>query len=240
MTSSDNARLILFDIDGTLLITGGAGRVATRGAMEEVFGTSSRLESHSFGGKTDWQTLVELLEEYGYDEARIGDSMAQFAEAMARHTSAVIGNFPARACPGALALVQQLRQRDNILLGLVTGNVAATVPVKLRAAGFDPAWFPVGAFGSDARHRNDLPPIALARAIVHYQRQIDPQQVIVIGDTAMDVTCARALGAVAVAVRTGFGAPGELEEAAPDFILDDLTTFSAVVLEEKSASDRSR
>ncbi len=232
MTSAKASRLILFDIDGTLLITGGAGRVATRGAMEEVFGTASRLDTHSFGGKTDWQTLVELLEEHGYDEARVGEYMAQFAEAMARHTSAVIGSFPARACTGAIELVQALRQRDDMLLGLVTGNVSATVPVKLRAAGFDPAWFPVGAFGNDARHRNDLPPIALARAIVHYQRHIDPQQVIVIGDTAMDIACARALGAVAVGVRTGFSDKGELEASAPDFLIDDLTTFTQVVLGE--------
>jgi phosphoglycolate phosphatase-like HAD superfamily hydrolase len=200
--------------------------------MEEVFGTASRLDSHNFGGKTDWQTLVELLEEHGYDEARVGEYMDRFAESMARHTAAIIGSYPTQPCPGAIEVIQDLRQRDDLLLGLVTGNVALNVPVKLRAAGFDPGWFPVGAFGNDARHRNDLPPIALARAIVHYQQHIEPKQVIVIGDTPMDVACARALGAVAVAVRTGFCKPGELEDAAPDIILEDLTYFKSEVLGE--------
>ncbi len=219
-------RLFLFDIDCTLLLTGGVGREATRCAMEEIFGTSSRLDAHQFGGKTDWQTLVELLDEHGYDESRIGEVMHHYEDAMQRHMTRVIDAFPVRACPGAIELARTLHEESQ-MMGIVTGNVSTTAPIKLRAAGFDPAWFPVGAYGNEARDRDRLPPLALTRAIQHYGRHILPSEVIVIGDTPADIACARALGAVAVAVRTGFCTEAELAAAQPDFLLDDLTAFRA-------------
>lgn len=235
---TDTTRLILFDIDGTLLLTGGAGREATQLAMQEVFGTASRVDGHHFGGKTDWQTLVELLEEHDYDEARIGEVMHHYEEAMGRYMAAVIGRYPARACTGALELVQRLRQQSDMLLGVVTGNVSTVAPVKLRASGFDPAWFPVGAYGNEAANRDHLPPLALARAVAHYARAIVPQQVIVVGDTPSDIACARALGAVAVAVATGLSPYEELAAAAPDYLLADLTTFEAEVLLQPQLKSR--
>lgn len=230
--SSDATRLILFDIDGTLMLTGGAGREVTHLAMMEIFGTSSRVQNHHFGGKTDWQSLIELLEEHNYDEARIGEVMHHYEEAMARHTSEVIPRYPARACTGALELVQRLRQHPDILLGVVTGNVAKVAPIKLQAVGFDPDWFPVGAYGNEAANRDHLPPLALERAIRHYGRHIEPHQVIVVGDTETDIACARALGAVAVAVLTGFSTREQLEAAQPDYLLVDLTTFEQYVLSD--------
>lgn len=229
-TPTSAERLILFDIDCTLLLTHGAGREATRLAMQEIFGTTSRLEAHAFGGKTDWQSLIELLEEHGYDEGRIGDVMHHYEEAMGRHMAAVIDRFPVEACAGALELVASLRRQPHILLGVVTGNVSTVAPVKLRAAGFDPAWFPVGAYGNEAANRDHLPPLALARAVEHYGRDIQPQQVIIVGDTPTDIACARALGAVAVAVATGPANTEELAAAQPDYLLADLTTFETDVL----------
>jgi phosphoglycolate phosphatase len=228
----NETKLILFDIDCTLLLTGGAGREATLHAMQEVFGTTSRIDSHTFGGKTDWQTLVEQLEEHGFDESRIGEVMHDYAAAIGRHLDAIIHRYPVRPCPGALELVRDLHERDVIALGIVTGNVFTTAPIKLRAAGFDPAWFPVGAYGNEALQRDHLPPLALERANRHYQRQIQPSQVIVVGDTTADIACARALGGVAVAVLTGFCDPQELIDAKPDFLLDDLTSFRERVLGE--------
>src|SRR5690606_30457145 len=187
--ATPHERLILFDIDCTLLQAKGAGREATRLAMQEVFGTASRIDGHYFGGKTDWQTLVELLEEHDYDEARIGEVMHHYEEAMGRHMAAVIDRYPARACTGALELVQRLRQQPDILLGVVTGNVSTVAPVKLRASGFDPDWFPIGAYGNEAANRDHLPPLALARAITHYGRSVAPEQVIVVGDTPSDIAC---------------------------------------------------
>ncbi len=219
--------LILFDIDGTLLWTRGSGRVTTQAAMMDVFGTCGALETHNFGGKTDWLTLVELLTEYSSED--IGRHMPAYEQAMALHMARVITEYTTEPCPGALDVVHALRARDDVLLGIVTGNVSLTVPIKLRAAGFDPDWFPVGAYGSEAMDRDHLPAIALARAIKHFGQPITPEQVTVIGDTPADISCARALGARAVAVKTGFSKHEELVAAKPDILLDDLTGLMKVL-----------
>jgi phosphoglycolate phosphatase-like HAD superfamily hydrolase len=215
-------RLLLFDIDGTLLWTDGAGRESTRLAMLEVFGTEAGIGQHVFGGKTDWQTLVDLL---GCAPEDVSLHMSAFHEATSRHLENVIGGYNVRACPGALTLIETLRMRDDIKLGLVTGNVAKAAAVKLRAAGFDPASFPIGAYGHEAMERNDLPPLALARASQYYRQPLLPQDVLVIGDTPADVACARTLGAVAVAVGTGFCERADLIACNPDYLIDDLSSF---------------
>ncbi len=221
-------QLILFDIDGTLVWTRGAGREATRLAMTEVFGTCGALAAHQFGGKTDFQTLMELLHETGVSYDDIERMMPTYDVAMGRQLSRIIDQYAVEACPGSLELVEALSQRRDIGLGLVTGNVSSSAPVKLRAAGFDPAWFAVGAYGSEAHKRDDLPALALARAVAYYRQPITPDEVIVVGDTPDDISCARALGAVAVAVETGYSKPGELAAARPDYLLRDLTEFSTV------------
>ncbi len=222
-------RLFLFDIDCTLLLTRGAGREANRRAMMEVFGTSGALAAHKFGGKTDWQTLIELLIDEGFSLDQIEAQMPIYSESMARHLADVIGNYEAFALPGALELVETLRQRDDVALGIVTGNVPGAAAVKLRAAGYDPAWFPIGAFGSESMDRNNLPALAVARAAAHFRYPFAPDEVIVIGDTPADIACARAIGAIAVAVETGFCAPGELVAAQADYLLRDLTEFNLVL-----------
>jgi phosphoglycolate phosphatase-like HAD superfamily hydrolase len=216
-------KLILFDIDGTLVWTRGAGRESTRLAMLEVFGTVGALVDHKFGGKTDWQTLIELLHVAGFSYDEIERRMPAYNAAMERGLSSIIHQYDVQPCPGAIALVESLRRRPDVGLGLVTGNVVSTAPIKLRAAGFDPAWFPVGAYGSEALERDNLPALAVARAVEYYRYSFTPSEVIVIGDTLADITCARALGAVAVAVETGFAQPGDLDGA--DYRLKDLTEF---------------
>lgn len=216
-------RLFLFDIDCTLLWTGGAGREATKQAMHEVFGLSGAIDTHVFGGKTDWQTLVELT---GLPADEVGARMPAYNDAMGRHLAAIIDRYPVKPCPGAHELIASLKTRDDVALGLVTGNVSATAPIKLRAAGFDPTDFPVGAFGSEALARDHLPPLAVARASMYYGVTFDPAQVIVIGDTPADVACGRALGAVVVGVETGFCEPGELAASQPDHMIADLTMFT--------------
>jgi phosphoglycolate phosphatase len=222
-------RLVLFDIDGTLLRTQGAGRVSTRQAMLEVFGTAAGIDAHDFGGKTDWSTLADLLAPHGVDAAAIGRQMPYYEQVVARHLEDIIDKHIVEACPGALEVVQALRADQDTVLGLLTGNVSTTAPIKLRAAGFDPDWFAVGAYGSEAVSRNDLPPLALERAIVHSGQSLTPDDVVIIGDTPADVDCARALGASAVAVLTGFSTAEALHAANPDHLLDDLTTLLAVL-----------
>ncbi len=224
-------QLILWDIDGTLIMPKGVGREATRLAMLEVFKTDAGLATHYFGGKTDWQTLLDLLPSQGFTEAAIQESLPAYAKAVAQHMSRIIVDYPVEQCPGAHALVTELHRIGHPLQGLVTGNTFSIAPIKLRAAGFDPDWFVVGAYGNESPNRNDLPPVAVARAEKLSGRKIAPEQVIVIGDTPADIACARALGAVAVGVRTGYATnPTELAEAKPDYLLNDLTTFWKDVL----------
>jgi len=197
--------------------------------MLELLGFSTGIDNHEFGGKTDWLSLVELLSPHGYTYDDIARIIPEYDRAMGKHLERIIGDFDVRPCPGAPELVAQLRSQEDAILALVTGNVKSSAPIKLRAAGYDPDHFTVGAYGSEAMDRDALPPLALKRAIAFHQQDILPEQVIVIGDTPADVQCARALGAVAVAVRTGYARPGELEANRPDFLLDDLTQFAEVL-----------
>ena len=223
-------RLLLFDIDGTLLRASGAGREAKRRALQQVFGSSDGIESHQFGGKTDWFSLLELLEHKGIPTGEIRARLPSFERVMARHLAQIIAHYEVTPCPGALVLVRRLRQHKDRLPGIVTGNFAATAPVKLRAAGFDPAWFPVGAYGNEALDRNELPPLALERAMAHTGWMITPDQVAVIGDTPADIESARAMGALAVAVETGYTSSDILRAAQPDYLLPNLNAFIERVL----------
>ncbi len=231
ITNPQDIQLILWDIDGTLLMPKGVGRAATRLAMLEIFKTDAGIETHYFGGKTDWSTLLELLPAQGFSEAAIQELMPAYEVAAAQHLSRIIVDYAVEKCPGAHEMVTELYRRGLPLQGLVTGNTASIAPIKLRAAGFDPDWFVIGAYGSESPNRNDLPPLAVSRAEKLIGRKISPEQVIIIGDTLADIACARALGAVAVAVKTGYTAsPTELEDAQPDYLLNDLTTFWDEVL----------
>ena len=218
-------KLILFDIDGTLIRTKGAGRVATQRAMLDVYGTAGRIDTHDFGGKTDWLTLVELLAEHDYDHDRIGETMPEFEKVMAQHLERSVREAELTVLPGAMELVSGLLNETRVMMGIVTGNTRLGASVKLRAGGFDPLWFKTGAYGSESIDRNELSALALTRANALNKRDIAPESVLVVGDTVRDIECARAIGAVAVAVKTGFEKHSLLEDAKPDYLLDDLTTF---------------
>lgn len=218
-------KLVLFDIDGTLIQSKGAARAAKAQAIEDVYHMDVDLSTLHFGGKTDWQILREALGSYGVSSAEIGEKMPQYERAFAKRLSDKISEFEITPCPGAMEVVQHLDQREDVLVGLVTGNTSLTAPVKLNAAGFSMQMFPIGAYGSEAESRNDLPRIALERANSLAQASLQAQDMIVIGDTVADVACARAVGAVAVTVFTGYEERDKLIHAAPDYVLDDLTQF---------------
>lgn len=216
-------KLLLFDIDGTLVWTRGAGREATRHAMLEVFGTSATVDTHVFGGKTDWQTLCELL---GKSEADIQAIMPTYSVVMGKHMQRVIAQYPVVPCPGGLELIEDLRRRDDVILGIVTGNVTHASPIKLAAAGYDPAHFVVAAYGSERLLRDHLPALAVERAEKLTGQRFAARDVWVIGDTSADASCARAINAVFVGVKTGYGdSPHEVAAAQPDYLLNDLTEF---------------
>ena len=231
-------KLLLFDIDGTLLLPKGAGRAALIDALVTLFAHEpplaerlrERVATHVFGGKTDWYTLVELLAAENYSADQIADLIKSLDPVMGESMARVVSRYDVQPCIGGLETIAALKQRDDVRLGLVTGNVRSSAPIKLKAAGYQPEDFPIGAFGNDAIERNDLPRLAFERAYAHYQCAFDPQNVIVIGDTLADIACARASGFAAAAVCTGFAHRDELAAASPDWLLDDLRDFSRVVL----------
>lgn len=222
-------KLVLFDIDGTLLISQGIGREAKRRAMTERFGTIGDLDNHNFGGQTDWGILAALLAPHGYSSADIGHEILDYQASMARHMSAIREQFSAEALPGAFELLATLQARADVLLGIVSGNTGATAQIKLEMAGFDPADFPIGAYGHESPRREDLTRLALRRAQQQAQQTFAPRDILVIGDTPADIQAARAIHAVAVAVETGYAPRQSLVACQPDFLLADLREFMAVV-----------
>lgn len=218
-------KLVLFDIDGTLLISRGIGREAKRLAMQECFGQTGDLDNHAFGGKTDWRIVADLLAPHGWSAAEVGRAMPAYEAIMARHMRAISGGYRADALPHAMALVGALRERDDALIGLVSGNTSQTAAIKLELAHFERAWFPVGAFGNESADRADLTRLALKRAQEHTGVAINGADVLVIGDTPDDIQAARAINAVAVAVCTGYVPRDVLIGSDPDFLLTDLSAF---------------
>lgn len=228
MSTNGFSRLVLFDIDGTLLHPDGSGRAAVSAALRELYDLPGLEPSYNLGGKIDWQILADHLTPLGHDCDGIRAAMPIFAEAVAHHLRAIIGRHKVQALPGAAKLIADLRQDSRVRLGLVTGNVSAIAPIKLRAAGFDPADFPVGAFGDEAMRRDDLLPLVVRRANAHWTTQFLPEAIWVVGDTPADVISARVVGGRAIAVLTGFSTREALAAEAPYAMLENLNDRAAV------------
>ncbi len=223
-------KLALFDIDGTILWSDGAGRRAIQQALREVFGGIGP-DDHRFDGKTDRQIVRELMRLDGHDDARIDagldDVLARYVRYLAREL-ADPAHAP-RLFDGVLALLDALEVRADVTLGLLTGNVEAGARAKLCAVGIDPDRFTNSAFGSDSEHRPDLPAVAQRRAIASLGVDLPGGRVVVIGDTPADVECGRAIGARAIGVATGRYGLAELERSGAAYVFADLTNTAAVV-----------
>lgn len=222
-------KLILFDIDGTLIWPDGAGRTAMNRALTEVFGTAGPVDSLQMAGKTDQQIIMELLTAAGFEQSLIETRLPACFEAIARHIAHTTHERRMRICPGVPALLAQLSAHPAALLGLLTGNLATTAPIKLRAAGLDPALFSVGAYGSDRPERSQLPVVAIARAQALTGHAFPGKSVVIIGDTPADVTCGQHLGVTAIGVATGGYSLEVLSAAGADYVFTDLADTDAVI-----------
>ena len=223
-------RIVLFDIDGTLLWSDGAGRRAIHAALREVFG-SIGPENHRFDGKTDKQIVRELMRHEGHDDAHIDARMDALLVRYVEQLHKELRNpdhMPQRL-PGVPEVLDALEARDDVTLGLLTGNVGEGATAKLRAVGIDPTRFLVNAFGSDNEHRPQLPAIARQRAIELLGVDVPGDRVVVIGDTPSDVTCGRAIGARAIGIATGRYSVDELASYGAHAVFRDLTDTAAVV-----------
>lgn len=222
-------RLFLFDIDGTLVTARGAGRLALRRALEAVYGTAGPIDRYDFRGRTDQRIVFDLLTEVGLPDAVIRERLARCFDAYVEELERQIGDGGrVRVLPGVAEIVRTLSTRDDTLVGLLTGNIEAGARVKLRPTGLWPL-FKVGAFGSDHTDRRCLPEVACVRAHALLGRVVPFDRVTIIGDTPLDVDCARACGAVAVAVATGQHPADELAGCAPDLLFSDFSDVTTVL-----------
>jgi phosphoglycolate phosphatase-like HAD superfamily hydrolase len=220
-------RLILFDIDGTL-VWGGPAKQAFVRAMEETFGTEGEADKVLFAGKTDPQIAREILVQRGFDRATIEDGFPELWERYLAHLAAALEHHPMTVLPGVRELLDGLAARSDVGVGLVTGNIAGGARLKLGSAGL---WerFGVGSYGSDHEERDELPAIALGRARERWGRPIEPEMAVIVGDTPRDVACGRAGGMRTLAVATGLFSAVQLEAAGADHVLADFGATEQVV-----------
>ena len=227
---SDAVRLVLFDIDGTLLSNDGAGRRAIHGALIEVFGTTGP-EGHRFDGKTDPQIVRELMALAGFEAAAVEARMERLLQSYVLRLRDELASPDHHPCvyPGVRELVDTLEAREDVALGLLTGNLLEGAHAKLESVGLDPNRFVVGAFGSDHADRPELPEVARARFAARFGRPIPGERLVIIGDTPSDVTCGRGVGARAIGVATGFYSADELRAHGAHAVFEDLADTEAVL-----------
>lgn len=221
------SRLILFDIDGTLVSTGGRAGKALLRALAETYGTAGEAHGYSFAGKTDPQIVRELLSARGVPAGTIE---AHREVAIARYLTYLEEALPpgsVRVLPGVRTILDALAATEAVTVGLLTGNVAAGAALKLRAAGLD-GRFCFGAYGSDAEDRNLLVPIARTRAHQATGIHFPGPRTVVVGDAEADIRCARAGRARAVAVATGWASCHALAALKPDALLESLAAPGAL------------
>lgn len=223
-------RLVLFDIDGTLLLSDGAGRRAIIRALREVYGAAGPDDFH-FDGKTDPQIVREMMRLAGLDDRVIDAGMQRL---LPRYVECLHEELRApghRPCtlPGVPELLDALEAVRSVTLGLLTGNLEAGAAAKLAAVRLDARRFRVGAYGSDHEHRPELPAVALERARRELGLDFGGDAVVVIGDTPADLTCGRAVGASAIGVATGRFTVEDLSRHQPLAVFEDLTDTRAVV-----------
>jgi phosphoglycolate phosphatase len=222
-------RLYLFDIDGTLVSARGAGRIALTNALVQTFGTAGAVDTYDFRGKTDQRIVLDLMQAAGVPERDIRVRLHTCFDAYVRELDMLVGDGErVQLMPGIADVVRELAARDDALVGLLTGNIEMGARVKLRSTGLWPL-FRVGAFGSDDIDRRRLPAVACERARAMLGHAVPFERVVIIGDTPLDVDCARACGAVAVAVATGHHASHELSACAPDLLFTDFSDVPGAV-----------
>jgi len=219
--------LILFDIDGTLALTGRAGMRAMNRACREIVRDEDALSGVTFAGRTDWSILEDIVRKDGrtLDRPLLDDLRRRYVEHLIEEIDRP-GTGVKDVMPGIRELLEALRQRDDVALALLTGNFVEGARIKLEY--FD-LWkyFPCGAFGGDSPNRNDLVPIAIDRARECGIADVRPADVLVVGDTPNDIECALVAGATPVAVATGGYSADQLREAGAEIVFRDLSDTDA-------------
>jgi phosphoglycolate phosphatase len=220
-------KLVLFDIDGTLIRCGKSPREAITKAMELVYGTRGGVDRYSFSGKTDPQIIFESMLLETKDDTLVREKISVVLDHYVRFLDETLKPDDISICKGIVALLEKVTQRTDIASGLLTGNVIQGAQIKLSRAGLDRYFFnhyaPVGAFGSDSWNRFDLPQVALDRASTRFEHSFKEKEIVIIGDSPSDVLCGKHLNVCSVAVATGWHKSEELKLHEPDFLFEDLS-----------------
>ncbi|MHC4415792.1 MAG: HAD family hydrolase [Planctomycetota bacterium] len=220
--------LILFDIDGTLLLTHRAGACSMLDAAREMFGEAFTFDGVEIAGRMDPLIWADAARVNGIADPHAHHD--RFRAVYARHLARRLHhNHKVTVLPGVRPLVAALDAIDHVQLGLLTGNYPETGRLKIEAAGLDPDMFAVAAWGSDAPTRRDLPGVARARHARRTGTPVGPDDTIIIGDTPHDVDCARAHGCRCLAVATGPYSRRELEACGADLLVDDLSQTDEIL-----------
>jgi phosphoglycolate phosphatase len=223
-------RLVLFDIDGTLIRSSRIGRKVVAHALTDVFGTAGPIRHLCFAGKTDLAIILDLMMAEGLSESEIRLNLPHVYNQMVVHARRFFPQAGLIACPGIGDLLKHIVNSGRNVLGIQTGNINLTAPLKLQAAAIEPEQFSIGAYGSDAIDRSDLIPIAWARAKRKTGRSFTGEDTVVIGDTPADIDCAKVNGATSVAVSTGSYSGAELAKSGPTYLLDNLVDLPLSLL----------
>ncbi len=223
-------RLVLFDIDGTILSSKGAAARAFRRALEEVFGTSGPTNGYSFAGRTDPRIARDLLAMAGVGAEMVDSRLPEVWDRYTGHLRREFATVRPHVYPGVMELLDRVEAaRASAVLGLLTGNVEEGARLKLESAGISRDRFIVSAFGSDHHDRTELPAIAVRRAEDLTGLRFAGKSVVIIGDTPADISCGAHLGVRTIAVATGTFSSSQLKECGPDFLFDDLEDVEAVL-----------
>ena len=218
--------LVLFDIDGTLLHSGGAGEKALRRALCDRFGRDDDLSNIEIAGKTDSAIARQIFTLHGIEPN--GENIGAFLEGYLQHLEKLLPMTEGRLLPGVEELLEQLHARPAVALALLTGNLARGADLKLTHYGVS-RYFDFGAFADDSHDRNQLGRFACARAMEKHGVEFPGERIFVLGDTPHDIDCGRAFGARTVAIATGNYTRAQLAEHGPDFLFDDLSDTLGVI-----------
>jgi len=219
-------KLLLFDIDGTLLTSGGAGERALRLSLKEHFGIEEDLKTVEIAGRTDSGIAQRILEKHGTPVTP--ENVTRFLDGYLHHLAIELTRSKGYLLPGIVDLLNELQKRPHLAIALLTGNLSRGAEIKLTHYGI---WnyFEFGAYADDHHDRNQLGKFATTRAREKHGVEFSPENIFVLGDTPHDIDCGRAFGAKTVAIATGNFNREQLAAHNPDYLFDDLSNIEEVI-----------
>jgi phosphoglycolate phosphatase-like HAD superfamily hydrolase len=222
----EDKRLLLFDIDSTLVSTMGAGIQSLKIVIKNLYGADDALHDIEIAGKTDRNIAADILRKYYVDPTN--ENVSRFLDEYVSHLARLLPELHGKILPGISEILPRMKSKSNRVLALLTGNVERGAKLKLERYGL---WdfFEFGAFADDHDDRNQLGKFARQRAAEKHGHEFDAAQIDVIGDTGHDVACGKAFGARTIAVATGSWSVERLRATQPDFLFADFKNVNEII-----------